>query len=317
MDNLKKLCALVDRPVLVTGATGLIGQRLVSLLAEAGAEVHVLSRRETPDLWPQYPITRHVGDLLDKALLEHICRQVHSIFHLASYAPDASDPAPEEHPQHLEVTLHGTEQLLAIARACGVKSLVFSSSTRVIDGSNNTYSRAKQAAEHLIMEAAGTNMHASVVRLAPVYGFANKGSIAQMTQAIKRGRFPPIPDFGDRRSLVHVDDAIQAMLLAGTKPQANGNIYTVTDMQTYSSREIYELISKALDRPTPSWRIPLWSLKLAGTMGDLLQKLTAKPAPISTEKLLKLSSSAWFDGCDIQRELGYEPVYDLETWLLR
>jgi len=310
--------AFAAQSVLVTGATGLIGQRLVNVLAAAGADVHILSRQEkTGLLWPDYSIIDHVGALQDNVLLESICQEVQVIFHLASYAPAADDPAPEEHPQHQQVTVQGTENLLAAASRAGVKIMVFSSSTRAIDGSDNTYSRAKQAAEHLLMEAAGAEMHASAVRLAPVYGFAHKGSIAQMMQAIKRGRFPPIPDFGDRRSLLHYDDAVQALLLAAIKSEANGRIYTATDMRTYSSREIYELICQALNKPPPSWRIPLWVLKLAAVMGDLLQKLMGRPAPINTEKLHKLSLSACFDGCDIQRELGYEPVYDLETWLTR
>ena len=158
-------------------------------------------------------------------------------------------------------------------------------------------------------------MHASAVRLAPVYGFERKGSIAQMIQAVRLGRFPPIPDFADKRSLVHYDDAIQALLLAAIKPAANGKVYTVTDTRTYSSQEIYRLICKSLDKPVRSWSVPFWLLKLAAGMGDLLQRVIGRPAPINTEKLLKLSSSAWFDGCDIQRELGYEPVYDLESWL--
>jgi UDP-glucose 4-epimerase len=302
--------------VLVTGATGLIGQRLVSVLAEGGAEVHILSRQENAAaLWSHPSVIAHVGELQVSGLLVELCRQVQSIFHLASYAPADNDPAPEENPEHLQVTVQGTENLLAAASQAGVKSFVFSSSTRAIDGRDSTYGRAKQAAEHRVMEAAGAAMHGSVVRLAPVYGFAHKGSIAQMIQAVKLGRFPPIPDFGDRRSLVHYDDAIQALLLAAVKSEANGKIYTVTDTRTYSSREIYELICKALNKPIPSWQIPYWSLKLAAWMGDLLQKFIGKPAPISTEKLLKLSSSAWFDGCDIQRELGYKPVYDLESWL--
>ena len=55
----------------------------------------------------------------------------------------------------------------------------------------------------------------------------------------------------------------------------------------------------------------------AARMGDLSQKLTGRPAPVNSEKLRKLSRSAWFDGCDIQRELGYEPVHDLDSWLGR
>ena len=305
-----------DQPVLVTGATGLIGQRLVAVLAAGGAQVHILSRRENAlELWPGQSIVGHLGDLQDKRLLADICQQVRCIFHLASYAPADDDPAPEENPAHLQVTVQGTENLLEAAGQAGVKSFVFSSSTRAIDGRNSIYGRAKQAAEHLLMEASGVQMHASAVRLAPVYGFERKGSIAQMIQAVKLGRFPPIPDFGDRRSLVHCDDAIQALLLAAVKPEANGKIYTVTDTRTYSSREIYQLICQSLNKPIPSWNVPLWLLKLAARMGDLLQGLIGRPAPINTEKLLKLSSSAWFDGCDIQRELGYEPVYDLESWL--
>ena len=317
-DRLASLAGqLAGRSVLVTGATGPIGQRLVEILASGGARVAVLSRQAVTasPLWPGRDVTLLQGDLVCAPTLDGSCRGVDTVFHLASYSPGAGDTAPEDNPQHLAVTLDGTRNLLDEARRAGVKRFVFSSSSRAAAGASSLYSQAKQQAEHLVLEAGEGAMRVSILRFAPIYGFADRGNVALMARAVSSGRFPPIGDFGDRRSLLHVDDAIQAMLLVVGNPRAAGKTYLVTDLEEYSSHDIYRLIRQALGKPMPHWTMPLWLLRLLARFGDLLENILGRPAPLSTGKLDKLTTSAVFNACDIQRELGYQPQHTLETAL--
>ena len=308
--------AFSGQSVLVTGSTGGLGKELVAILARM-ARLHVLVRdKERMDpLWRDLPIAVHEGTLGDQTLLDGLCSEVTTVFHLASYAPSANEKEPEENPLHWDVTVEGTRNLLTAAKQGTVRKLVFASSTRVIDGSETLYARAKQEAEKLVLDAQGSSLDVTVLRLAPLYGFPDRGNIASMIRSIRAGRFPPLPDMGDRRSLLHYQDAIQALLLAAGNEAAAGRAYTVTDLQSYSTRGIYESVCRHSGTPMPGWRLPVWALKLAAKAGDLLQNVTRGSMPINTEKLAKLQASALFDGSEIERELGFEPVYTLEKAL--
>ncbi len=304
--------SLPPYPVLVTGASGRIGGRLVEVLAAAGVAVRAMSRRGDGNI----PVgaQRCVADLAQAQGLEAALDGVATVFHLASYAPLAADLQPENNPLHQAVTVTGTRNLLGLASAAGVASLVFASSTRVLDGSKSLYAQSKAEAEQLVLAGAGA-MKTAVLRLPPVYGFTRQGSIAQMLAAIDAGRLPPLPDFGDKRSLVHVDDVVQGFLLAALSPVSRSKAYTVTDLQQYSTRQIYELICRALGRE-PSFRaIPQWLLSLGAGAGSVLEKATGRKMLLNREKLNSLRSSACFDAQEIVRDLEFSPLYTLEQAL--
>ncbi len=309
---LKLARRLPPEPVLVTGASGRIGRRLLEVLSAAGCKVYAMSRDEEAG----FPsgVQLRTGDLTRAESLPGTLEGVGLVFHLASYAPSPEDPDPENSPAHQAVTVSGTRNLLEKAREAGVASLVFTSSTRTIDGSDSSYAQAKKTAEKLVLTVS-KDMKTTVLRLPPVYGFARQGSIAQMLAAIDAGRFPPLPDFGDRRSLVHVDDVVQVLLLTVLSPVAAGKVYTVTDMQTYSSRQIYELIYAALGKAPPQWRVPAWLLRAGAGAGSLLESITGRSMPLNRDKLNSLSRSAFFDAGEIGEELAYSPLHTLEEAL--
>jgi nucleoside-diphosphate-sugar epimerase len=303
---------LRGKRVLITGASGRVGARLMQVFLAHGVEPLGLFRRLPQESVPGRQAIK--GDLLDPESLTAALQGVEVVFHLASYAPGIDETAPEDHPLHREVGVHGTRNLLSASRQAGVRRLVFASSTRVMDGSDSLYARSKKAAESLIL-AEAHSLETVILRLAPVYGFPRQGSIALMLAAIDQGRFPSLPDFSERRSLVHVDDVVQALLLSAIRAEAVGKTFVVTDRQEYSSRQIYELICQALGRtPAPS-RIPVWALRTGAVAGSLLQLLLRRPMPLTRERLDKLRRNAWFDAAPMAQELGYRPRYDLQSAL--
>ncbi len=304
--------SLRGRRVLVTGASGRIGRRLLEVLVASGVEPRALYRN--PPAQGLAGLHVYQGDLLQPRSLEAVLDGVDVVFHLASYGPAQNDPRPEDHPLHRQVSVEGTRKLLAAAQSAGVKRLLFASSTRVIDGSTSLYAQSKREAESLV-RAAGAPLETVILRLAPVYGFARQGSVAQMIAAIDAGRFPSLPDFGEKRSLVHVDDVIQALLLSALDEDMAGKTFTVTDLQSYSSRQMYEMICAALGRKPGRWSMPAWLLGVAAGIGELLQRVSRRPMPMNRERLEKLRAPAWFDGEPLARETGYEPQLNLEQAL--
>ncbi len=296
--------------VLVTGATGVVGQHLVEVLLEQGARVRVLTRNveRANNFWPGRAVDIFEVDL-NHSPLGPVCEGIDVLFHLASYQPGPGAVNPESGEEHFRVTVEGTRALLQAGKA--IPSFVFVSSTRVEEGSDSDYGRAKKAAEQLVLAAGNQSQQVSVLRLPPVYGAMNGGMIATIVAGVYTGRFKVLPDFGERRSLVHRDDVARALLLMATDSRANRRTFTVTDGVDYSLSAIYEMTCEALGRKPRRVGLPLWMWRWLAAIGSGLQSLLGRPMPITRERFARMQADAWFDGSAIEKELGFKPGYTL------
>ena len=304
---------------LVTGARGFIGSALCRRLEEIGVRVYRLSRNATgPDT-----ITADLGR--DPIVsLSNVRPEV--VFHLAARV-HMMDDGPEAEAEHFRVTVDGTQHLLKASSDAGVGAFVFLSSCAVMrEGAaseldetsppapTTPYGRAKLRAEELVhaMNDKG-GMRTVSLRPPMVYGPGHKGHLPRMIRMIARGLFPPLPDYPGKRSLVHVDDTVSAAILASEKAEAAGNTYIVAEPRAYSSREIYEIVSRALGRKPAGWHVPRAVMSAAGFGGDIGERLTGRTLPFDSTALSKLSRNAAYSAAKIERELGFRPAKNFAT----
>ena len=177
------------------------------------------------------------------------------------------------------------------------------------------HGRAKLADEGRVLAAADHGVYACVLRLPVVYGRDNRGNIPRMIEAVDRGRFPPLPEVHNRRSMVHVDDVVRAALLAAGSEAASGKVYLVTDGEVYSGGRIYAAICGALGRVPPRWSVPVGLLRAGAAAGEFAGRVTGRPMPLNRAVLRKLLGSAWYSSGRIVRELGFRPSRTLEDAL--
>lgn len=320
------------RPVLVTGGTGFIGRRLVAALKERRARTRVLMRApkiENQTFCNPRDVEIAAGDLDNPASLARACAGMDTVFHIAGFAHVDTGDTPEVATQHWHVNAVGTFNLMDAARAARVKRCVFLSSVKAVgdpgprcvdegwDAAPDTpYGRAKRAAEERVLAVGReSGMHTVNLRPALVYGPGMKANLARLIAAVRQGWLPPLPETGNRRSLVHVDDVVQALLLAAAHPAAAGQTYFVTDGRPYSGGELYRLICQALDRPSPRWAVPAAALWGLVELADGLRRLIGHRDRKAWAMLDKLLGWACFDSRRIVNELGYRPVWDLERAL--
>lgn len=316
---------------LVTGGTGFIGRHLVNALIKEEVAVSVLTRdpARARGLWRSRVVHVHPGDLTEPASFRGLCGQHDTVFHLAGYAHAESENEDKDRVRHESVSVSGTRSLLRATQEVKIRRFVYASSVKAMGegGSERldetappapatVYGQSRLAAEELVLAAGKrTGMHAAVLRLPLVYGPGNKGNVQKMIAAIDHGRFPPLPETGNRRSMVHVDDVVQALLLAAQKSEAAGQIYIVTDGVDYSTRGIYIAICRALGRPVPGLTVPVSLLRLGARAGDAIGRLRGRPVPFNSKVLEKLIGSAWYSNEKIRRELGFVSHRTLETAL--
>jgi UDP-glucose 4-epimerase len=293
---------------LITGATGFIGRRLL----QPGDRALVHCAGALPGAM--------TGDLIDPASLRPACEGIDCVFHCAGYAHAFSFSDPEA---NRRINYEGTRNLLSAATAAGVRKFIFLSSVKAMAepgdecvdenflGQPETpYGRAKRAAEDAVLEVgAKYGMHVVNLRLTMVYGRGGRGNLERMARGIRAGWFPPLPETGNKRSLVHVNDVVSAMRLVAERPEANGRTYIVADAQTYSGREIYDTIRHAAlagpPAPTLRWSVPAGLLRVGGVAGDCMGAMLRRPLPLNSEVVERLLGSACYSPARIERELGW------------
>jgi nucleoside-diphosphate-sugar epimerase len=308
---------------LISGATGFIGQRLLRSLCEAGLACVGLARSGSAGA------ELRIADLADKSALTAACAGADRVFHCAGYAHAFSSLSGDDSALHWQINFEGTRNLVEAAGAAGVKRFVFLSSVKAmaepgsvaadedLGGEPATaYGQAKRAAETAVLEAGQRyGMHVVNLRLAMVYGAGGRGNLERMGRLVRRGLFPPLPETGNHRSLVHVDDVVAAVRLVADDDRANGRTYIVAAPEAPSGRQLYDALRQALGMAPLAWAVPAILLRLGGRVGDGLEALTQRRVPLDSEALERLLGSAWYSPARIERELGWRAQVSLADGL--
>lgn len=319
--------------VLVTGADGFIGRRMLAVVRARGTRTIGLDRvapRPAPDDSTAHPADAWiVADITGESPIE-LPAGIGTIIHLAGKAHALAEVAQDE-AEYFRVNTEGTRRMLEAARRAKVRAFVLFSTVKAVgdrpataavgpadeswDAEPDTpYGRSKREAEKLVL-GGGNVPHPVVLRPCLVYGPTPKGNLEKMIDAVSRGRFPPLPEVGNKRSMVHIDDVIAAALLAAENSAAAGQTYIVADNEPFSTRQLFEWICAAVDRPVPRWTAPLWLLRMLGLVGDRIGRARGKRFVFDSDVLAKLVGNAWFSSAKIQRELGWRPTHTLRESL--
>jgi len=306
---------------LITGCSGFIGRHLVAALQRHGVHIRGLTRQR-PETVGLAGVEWLRADLAQAGSLAGACRDIDTVFHAAGHAHALrSDPG-----VHWQTTLEGTRRLLAEAQTHGVARFVFISSVKAMPEPGNdcldesetglpadAYGLSRRRAEDLVLEAGQrSGMHVSILRPTLVYGPGCKGNLLNMMKQIERGRFPPVPDTGNIRSMVDVRDLVDALLLAAGRPQANGRVFIISDGEDYSTRRIYAAMRAAAGRSVPRLAVPAVVLRLLGRAGDAYQWLLRRPAPFDSRLCSRLLDSACYRSNCAADLLGFAPQYRFE-----
>ena len=252
------------KKILVTGATGFIGQRLINYLKLEGFAIRAVGRK------PIFDIETIICDFLNDNIPESAFKGIDIVFHLAGYTHDLkSKLGVRDIYQKMNVDI--TAELLSLSVKNNVKKFIFVSSVKAgglpIKGEcaseedqrdpDGIYGKTKREAELKVLEIGReSGMHVSILRPSLIYGSNVKGNLQLMMQGIQKSWFPPLPETNNLRSMIHVDDIVRALLLLASNKKANGKIFIATDGRAYSSRNIYEIMCHVLGKNIPSWSIP-------------------------------------------------------------
>jgi UDP-glucose 4-epimerase len=309
---------------LVTGYTGFIGSRIAAALLAKGLAVRGLTR-QAEGTQPDTGIELFPGDLTRPPSLRGVASNIDTLFHVAGHAHSYAG----NDDLHRQTTLEGTRQLLIEARDCKVQRFIFISSIKAmlepgedcldentIGSPTDAYGLSRLQAEQLVLDCGQqSGMHVSILRPTLVYGPGCKGNLANMLRWIDRGWFPPLPDTGNRRSMVDVRDVVHAVLQAADRDSANGKVCILSDGEDYSTRRIVTAMRCALGKSEQAWSLPASLMRLLGKCGDGCEVLLGRPAPYNSAMCSRLLGSACYRSVNTATALGFSPGYHIEDAL--
>ena len=267
----------VDRPTLVTGATGLVGGWLTRRLLAHGASVVCLVRDTAPGcelvrsgMIDEVSVAR--GDVCDQALLERVLGEyeIDTVLHLAA---QTIVPVANRNPVSTFATnVGGTWAVLeACRRSPAVKQIVFASSDKAYGSSAelpyrestplrgmHPYDVSKSCADLIAQAYAATyRLPVAITRCGNFYGGGdlNWSRIVPGTiRAVLRGERPVIRSDGRFvRDYLHVEDGAAAYMLLAEKLAANpalrGEAFNFSNEIQVTVRELVDRILRLMGSP--------------------------------------------------------------------
>lgn len=246
--------------ILITGANGFIGQALCPALAAAGHAVTAAVRR--PATFATHIAVQEVPDIVSEIAWVPSLEKIDAIVHLAARVHILQEEAEDPLTVYRRVNVEGTRLLAEKARDAGVKRLIFLSSVKVHGEDRpqpysetdpptpqDPYAASKWEAEQTLWKTLkGSATEAVVLRPPLVYGPCVRGNFLTLLRLCELGVPLPFGSVHNRRSLIGVDNLVDAIRHCLTHPKAGGETFLVSDGEDVSTPELIRRIARAMGK---------------------------------------------------------------------
>jgi dihydroflavonol-4-reductase len=308
--------------ILVTGATGFLGNHVVRLLAARGDRVRVLVRRTSPMSRLQGLAAANVepvlGDLRDAASLDSAVRGCEVVYHVAAdYRLWARNPREIQ-----ESNVDGTRSLLESARRARVSRFVYTSTVATVAVPRRgvlpdertrsslgemigAYKQSKWLAEQEALRAAEDGLPVIIVNpTTPVGpGDARPTPTGRIITDFLNGRMPAYVDTG--LNFVPVEDAAAGHLLAAERGQV-GERY-ILGGENLTLKQVLDLLARFAGRPAPRVRLPHAVALAAGYADAAVSRLLGREPRIPLDGVRMARHRMFVNAEKARCELQFAP----------
>jgi nucleoside-diphosphate-sugar epimerase len=297
--------------ILVTGADGFIGSRLVKELSRDHSVVALCLEKEE---------VRGAQEVVNEDLASDLSKlskkRFDAVFHLAAVL-DETDPSV------WEINVEGTRNLLELCKRRKIERFVFLGPIGVLGETKEParedfpynpqthYEKSKAEAERVIMDyKLRYQIPYTIVRSTIVYGPNRFWS--QILKAAKKG-YPLIGKGDNYFHLVYIDDIVRALAVT-LDVKAKNQIFHVAGPDPKTYKETYEIITKLLGVPKPETNIPVPVAKARALAHEVSSKVQGKRPDVTLLRasIDRLVRNRIVSTEKIERELGFKPYYTLE-----
>jgi nucleoside-diphosphate-sugar epimerase len=305
-------------PILVTGASGFVGQALCRELISREQPVRAIVR-DSGSIAIKGCETVKVSSVDENSIWDTALQGTLTVIHLAARVhvmhENASDPLEE----FRKVNVAGTEHLARSAAANGVKRFVYVSSIKVngegtgggrkftetdLPAPQDPYGISKWEAEQALHRVAQeTGLEIVIVRPPLVYGDGVKGNFAQMLKVLAKGFPLPLASVHNLRSLIYLENLVDALITCATHPAAAGQTYLVSDGEDISTTDLLFQLGNGMGHPARLIPCPTALLNFAGQLFG------------KTPQIERLLGSCQVNSDKIRAQLKWTPPFTLQQGL--
>lgn len=319
MDCISNNSLITDsKTLLVTGANGFVGSALCDSLFRHGHSVRGAVRRN--DVILNSKISRvTVGEINSQTDWSAALEGIDVLIHLAARVHVMHETSKDPLEEFRRANVHGTEHLARSAAAHGVKRMVFVSSIKVngdetsdgtcyteldVPSPGDSYGISKWEAEQALHRVAQeTGLQVVIVRPPLVYGPGVKGNFERILRALIKGMPLPLASVHNLRSMIYVENLVDALRICAIHPAAAGQTYLLSDRDDISTPSLTRQLALAMGKQARLFPFPVQLLRIAG-------RLLGK-----SEQIKRLLGSLQVDSGKIRRELDWQPPFTLQEGL--
>lgn len=300
------------KQLLITGCNGFIGRALSRrCLAERKTVKGSVRSASKSTILPEGVAPVVVQDVGPQTDWSEALQGVTDVVHLAAKVHALNESGRYSREEFFRVNIAGTARLARAAADAGVRRMVFLSTIKVHgEGRERPYSEAdgaapqdpyavsKQEAENVLREISRrSQLETMVLRPPLVYGPGVGANFLRLLELVERSVPLPFAGVSNRRSLIFVDNLVDAILACLREPKAAGQTYLVADEESPSTPKLIAQIAEFIGVESRLFSFPPSLLRPAGA-------LVGKKKEID-----RLLGSLAADTSKIRREIGWRPKF--------
>lgn len=304
--------------VLVTGATGFLGSRLIHHLSAKGLEPIAVTRSSASSLLAGTPSV-YVSDLCAEDEWNNVMLGVDVVIHAAGRAHVMKSESPSNISEDYfhKVNVVGTLALARSALKAGVKRFIFISSigvngtvsttpftSRSLPAPTGPYASSKLAAELELMKlTSASSMELVIIRPPLIYGPNAPGNFKRLISLVDK-RYPlPFGLVNNKRSFIFIDNLTDFIGKCVQHPVAANQIFLVSDGQDISTKFLISRVGLLLNKKAFIFPLPIGFIKF---IAMLLGKRNVFD---------KVFGSLQIDSAEAKESLSWTPPYTVEEAL--
>ena len=301
--------------VLITGANGFIGNRLMQHYKSQGiAVIGVDLTGNQEDIFQ--------GDIGQPESISHLLADCEVVIHTAALVSNAIADA-----DMWRVNVLATHNLVEAAKKNNVKRFVQISSivaygnsatgeldeNHPVHADGGSYVLTKLASEHAVLAATvNSTMELVIIRPGDVYGPGSRPWVVLPLEAINKGQFMlPAKGEGFFRP-IYIDDLIRGIALATASKKATGEIINLSCDGYITTAEFFSYHYRWLNKRGPL-KVSTGLALFAATAASKIAAVTGGVNEASAATVKQLSTNSWFSITKAERILGWKPEVPLDT----
>lgn len=278
--------------ILITGATGFIGEKLVESLKDKKLRC-LVRENNVVDFLKRSNVELFYGDITDKASVDKAVEGCDVVVHLAGELRSVRFKT------NYKINVLGTQNIVDACVKHKIKKLVFTSSIMATNKQRGVYGETKLMAENIVKESPISKV---ILRPTMVYG-SGRSTFMNLVNYVKK--LPVVPVLGNGKATiqpVYIDDVIFA-IKESINLKEDGTFNIAGPQEPFSFNDMLDMIGELLGVKKKKLHIPYTVAKFSALF---LGKFLERP-PITMQQVFYLNQPENVDITPAKEKLGFNP----------